>query len=110
VKFTPEGGEIVVVAQVADDMLRVSVRDTGVGITAEELPRIFERFYKSDAARRSAGSGLGLAIAKHIVQGQGGTIWAESTPGRGASLFFTLPLATAPEEAPAPRQGNSPSQ
>ena len=81
VKFTPEGGEIVIHAGVADGMLQVSVRDTGVGITAEELPRIFERFYKSDAARRSAGSGLGLAIAKHIVQGHGGTIWAESTPG-----------------------------
>ena len=57
VKFTPEGGEIVVSAGLTDGMLRVSVRDTGVGITAEELPRIFERFYKTDAARRSAGPG-----------------------------------------------------
>ncbi len=96
VKFTPEGGEIVVDAGVTDGMLWVSVRDTGVGITAEELPRIFERFYKSDSARRSAGSGLGLAIAKHIVQGHGGTIWVQSTPGQGATFSFTLPLVTSP--------------
>ena len=92
VKFTPEGGEIVVGAEMADGMVLMSVRDTGVGIAAEELPRIFERFYKSDAARRSPGSGLGLAIAKHIVQAHGGKIWAESMPGRGATFFFTLPL------------------
>jgi two-component system, OmpR family, phosphate regulon sensor histidine kinase PhoR len=103
VKFTPEGGEIIIAARVIGGMLRVSVRDTGVGITAEELPRIFERFYKTDAARRSAGTGLGLAIAKHIVQGHGGTIWAESTAGHGATITFTLPLATPPGEASAPQ-------
>jgi len=95
VKFTPEGGEIAVGVGVTDGMIQVSVRDTGVGITAEELPRIFERFYKTDAARRSAGSGLGLAIAKHIVQGHGGAIWAESTPGHGATFSFTMPLAAS---------------
>jgi two-component system, OmpR family, phosphate regulon sensor histidine kinase PhoR len=100
VKFTPDGGEIVAAAKSADGMLRVSVRDTGVGITAEELPRIFERFYKSDPARRSPGSGLGLAIAEHIVLAHGGTIWAESTQGAGATVSFTLPLATPGEIAP----------
>jgi two-component system, OmpR family, phosphate regulon sensor histidine kinase PhoR len=94
VKFTPEGGEIVATAASVDGMVRVSVRDTGVGIAAEELPRVFERFYKSDMARRSPGSGLGLAIAKHIVQAHGGTIWAESVPGAGATFSFTMPLAT----------------
>jgi two-component system, OmpR family, phosphate regulon sensor histidine kinase PhoR len=103
VKFTPEGGEIVVDTGVTEGMLQVSVRDTGVGISAEELPRVFERFYKTDAARRSAGSGLGLAIARHIVQSHGGTIWAESTPGRGATFSFTLPLATPPDGASASR-------
>ncbi len=96
VKFTPEGGEVVASAELADGMVQMSVRDTGVGITAEDLPRIFERFYKSDMARRSPGSGLGLAIAKHIVQAHGGTIWAESAPGAGASISFTVPLATPP--------------
>src|SRR5215212_2846301 len=100
VKFTPEGGEIVARAELADGMLQMSVRDTGVGVSAEELPRIFERFYKSDAARRSPGSGLGLAIAKHTVQAHGGTIWAESTPGAGATVSFTVPLATPPDKAP----------
>jgi two-component system phosphate regulon sensor histidine kinase PhoR len=102
VKFTPGGGEIFVAADVADGMLRVSVRDTGVGIAAAELPRIFERFYKTDAARRSAGSGLGLAIAKHIVLAHDGVIRAESTPGHGATFVFTVPLAT-PHDAIAER-------
>jgi two-component system phosphate regulon sensor histidine kinase PhoR len=102
IKFTPPGGEIVGSAGVADGTLRVSVRDTGVGVAADELPRVFERFYKTDAARRSAGSGLGLAIAKHIVQAHGGTIWADSTPGRGATFSFTLPLAAPPDGLPAP--------
>jgi two-component system phosphate regulon sensor histidine kinase PhoR len=103
VKFTPEGGEIAARAELADGMVRVSIQDTGVGISAEELPRIFERFYKSDAARRSPGSGLGLAIAKHIVQAHGGTIQAESTPGRGATLSFTMPVdprSDGPERGP----------
>jgi two-component system, OmpR family, phosphate regulon sensor histidine kinase PhoR len=100
VKFTPEGGEIVATAELAEGMLQVSVRDTGAGITAEELPRIFERFYKSDAARRSPGSGLGLAIAKHIVQAHGGTIWAESIPGAGTTVSFTMPLMTPRDVAP----------
>jgi two-component system phosphate regulon sensor histidine kinase PhoR len=103
VKFTPAGGEIVARAEVADGMVEVSVRDTGVGITAEELPRIFERFYKSDTARRSPGSGLGLAIAKHIVQAHGGTIRAESTPGHGATFSFTMPL-----DAPSVRPNREP--
>ena len=70
----------------------VSVSDTGVGIASGELPRIFERFYKVDRARKREGSGtgLGLAIAKHIVEAHGGHIWAESN-GSGATFYFTLP-------------------
>ena len=74
------------------DWVLISVRDTGVGIPAEDLDRIFERFYKTDRARSGGGTGLGLSIAKHIVQAHGGQIWAESTEGRGSTLYFTLPV------------------
>jgi two-component system phosphate regulon sensor histidine kinase PhoR len=95
IKFTPPGGTITVSAAAANGDLRVAVHDTGVGVAPEELPRLFERFYKTDKARHSKGTGLGLAIAKHIVQAHGGTIWAESVPGEGATFFFTLHLADA---------------
>jgi two-component system phosphate regulon sensor histidine kinase PhoR len=111
IKFTPAGGATVfvlseqeAVAQLAklrvalaevdltpEDVWVVGVRDTGVGIPREELPRIFERFYKVDRARGQGGSGLGLAIAKHIVEAHGGRIWAESTVGKGTTFYFTVP-------------------
>jgi two-component system, OmpR family, phosphate regulon sensor histidine kinase PhoR len=73
------------------DMLTVAVRDTGVGIAREDLPRIFERFYKVSRARGQGGTGLGLAIAKHIVEAHGGHIWVQSEEGKGATFFFTVP-------------------
>jgi len=91
IKFTPPGGQITVSAT-AGTMVTISVQDTGVGIAAADLPRIFERFYKADRARSSGGTGLGLAIAKHIVQAHGGQIWAESIEGHGATFRFTLPI------------------
>jgi two-component system phosphate regulon sensor histidine kinase PhoR len=99
IKFTPAGGEIAVRATVDQGAVTISVVDTGVGIAPNELPRLFERFYKTDKARGSAGTGLGLAIAKHIIQAHGGTIWAESAPGKGTTLFFTVPIARAGEYA-----------
>jgi two-component system OmpR family sensor kinase len=77
----------------------VTVADTGPGIPADELPHIFERFYRGDRsrARKGAdGSGLGLSIAKAIVEAHGGQIWVESEQGQGASFIFTLPLAEPP--------------
>lgn len=92
IKFTPAGGSIVVRADQRGEWLVVDVIDTGAGIPADELPRLFERFYKSDRARRSSGTGLGLAIAKHIVQTHGGQINVESAVGRGSTFTFELPL------------------
>jgi two-component system phosphate regulon sensor histidine kinase PhoR len=73
----------------------VSVSDTGIGIPAHDLPRIFERFYKVDRSRNrtSGGSGLGLAIAKHLIEGHGGRLWAISEEGSGSTFYFTLPIA-----------------
>lgn len=93
IKFTPPGGRITVRADQADGEVAISVADTGIGIAAEDLPRIFERFYKVDKSRASSGTGLGLAIAKHTVLAHGGRIWAESELGRGARFTFTLPVA-----------------
>jgi two-component system phosphate regulon sensor histidine kinase PhoR len=93
IKFTPPGGQVTVSAVVAGDEVVMSVRDTGVGIAAENLDRIFERFYKADRARSGGGTGLGLAIAKHIVQAHGGRIWAESVEGKGSAFYFSLSVA-----------------
>ncbi len=103
VKFTPSGGTIVIGTALQPDLLtqRFYVSDTGVGIRAEELSRIFERFYKTDRARSKAGfigpggggTGLGLAIARNVVETHGGRITAESTVGQGSIFTFTLPVA-----------------
>jgi len=102
IKFTPSGGTVTIgtVLERGGQTQRFFVRDTGVGIRPEELPRIFERFYKADRARSKTdfigpgggGSGLGLAIARHVVEALGGRIIAESTPGQGSTFTFTLPV------------------
>jgi two-component system phosphate regulon sensor histidine kinase PhoR len=110
IKFTPPQGRITVQASFIDqeDVVRahrqplaslspcilIAVRDTGVGIPADDLPRIFERFYKADQARSGGGTGLGLAIAKHIVQGHNGHIWAESAEGEGSTFYVAIPAVT----------------
>ena len=90
VKFTSKGGVTVTAQPEGTDWVRISVRDTGDGIPADELPRIFERFYKVDRARGRSGTGLGLALAKHIVEAHGGRIWVTSTLGKGTAFWFTV--------------------
>lgn len=94
IKFTPAGGRISLSAQAAGNEVVLSIRDTGAGIPAKDLPRIFERFFKTDRARSGGGTGLGLAIAKHIVQAHGGRIWAESVEGRGSAFHIALPVTS----------------
>ena len=93
IKFTPAGGAIGLTVRPSEAELEVNVRDNGVGIASEHMPYIFQRFYKGDRSRSSEGIGLGLALATHLVQAQGGRIWAESEPGAGATFHFTLPLS-----------------
>ncbi len=92
IKFTPQGG-VEVGASLQGEEVVITVRDTGVGIPAEVLPRIFERFYKADRARSGGGTGLGLAIAKHLVLAHNGRIWAESREGEGSAFHVALPCA-----------------
>lgn len=96
IKFTPSGGFVTVTARAVPDGVVISVADTGTGIPAADVPRIFERFYKADRARAGGGTGLGLAIAKHTVQAHNGRIWVESVEGRGSTFSFTLPLVSLP--------------
>ncbi|HMP42585.1 MAG TPA: ATP-binding protein [Roseiflexaceae bacterium] len=120
IKFSPNEGEIIIAAQPisvdpqghlitgypspavtlppghgSGDWIMITIQDSGIGIPGQDLPRIFERFYKVDRARtrNSGGTGLGLAIAKHLVEGHGGRIWATSREGHGSTFFLTLPLA-----------------
>jgi len=116
IKFTPPGGRVDVFAtrwdpqtggswtpsslDQAPDVLssgewvQIKVEDSGVGIPIEDLPRVFERFYKADRARSGGGTGLGLSIAKHIVQAHDGYIWAQSVEGEGAVFTVVLPVLT----------------
>ncbi len=91
VKFTPTSGEVTLMAESTPGNVRFAVRDTGIGIPAEEVSRIFERFYRVDKSRTGSGTGLGLSIARHIVEAHGGKIWAESMEGQGSTIYFTIP-------------------
>jgi two-component system phosphate regulon sensor histidine kinase PhoR len=108
VKFSPDGGEVVVGVREDEGEIRVWVRDPGIGVPAADLARIFERFYKVDRARvrGRGGTGLGLSIARHVVESHGGRIWAESEEGEGSTFIFTIPLAPA-GAAVAPPMGGS---
>ena len=96
IKFNNPGGKVTISTTFLNESAIVSVSDTGMGISKEDLPHIFERFYKADKARSQGGSGLGLAIAKHTIQAHGGNISVKSEEGKGTTITFDLPLNTKP--------------
>jgi two-component system OmpR family sensor kinase/two-component system sensor histidine kinase BaeS len=108
-RHTPVGGSVTVSASLAGEAVEIAVADTGEGISPEDLPHIFERFWRADPARTRGepprshagpepvnGTGLGLSVAQSLVEAQGGRIWAESILGQGSTFRFTLPLAGPP--------------
>jgi two-component system phosphate regulon sensor histidine kinase PhoR len=92
IKFNNSGGKIKISTSTDSKSAIVSIADTGIGISKEDLPHVFERFYKVDEARSKGGSGLGLAIAKHTIQAHGGNIRAQSEQGKGSIFTFSLPF------------------
>lgn len=93
IKYTPDSGKISLSAfECEDGMVQIDISDTGMGIEAKHIPRLFERFYRVDKARSRelGGTGLGLSIVKHIIQYHGGEIWVRSTPNKGSTFSFTL--------------------
>lgn len=99
-KYTPEGGVVTLSACAEGDVVRVRVRDTGVGIPAADLPHVFDRFYKVDKSHHSKGTGLGLAIAYEIMKHLGEEMSVTSEPGRGSCFTFTLHIAQGAAEPP----------
>ncbi len=93
VKFTHAGGEINLSATTTNGSVQFAVQDTGIGIPSDDLPRVFERFYRVDRSRSGGGTGLGLSIARHLVEAHRGKIWVESVEGKGSTFFFTIPRA-----------------
>ena len=92
VKFTPQGGRILLSTSNGASWVEIKVADTGAGIARDHQPHIFERFYKVARSRRDGGTGLGLAIVKHIVHAHGGEVWVESEEGQGSTFGFTVPV------------------
>jgi signal transduction histidine kinase len=116
IKFTPAGGHVTIEACMAPirrpfqeetlfgeedpDAVRITVRDTGIGMAPDQLGRVFEAFYQVDSGptRAHGGAGLGLSIVRNLVEAHGGEVWAESEPGRGTAVCFTLPVAATAAE------------
>jgi signal transduction histidine kinase len=122
IRFTPAGGQVTLRCRRTGGRAVLSVEDSGCGIAAADLPRVFDRFYRADAVRArdrdaggrstGGGAGLGLAIAKWVAEAHGGTIEAASQPGRGSVFTVQLPLTSPEPAAPQPRgvaQGGSAS-
>jgi len=102
IKFT-DTGEVAIKAEASSGSFRVSVRDTGPGISAADQAKLFQEFQQADNAitKKKGGTGLGLAISKRIIEMHGGKIWVESQPGRGSTFAFTLPVVVERQAEPA---------
>ncbi len=93
IKYSPKGGDIVIFGQRKDNSLVLGVRDQGIGISVEDQTKLFKPFERLETTTGIAGVGLGLNVCRRLVEAQGGRIWVESEPGKGAIFSFTLPLA-----------------
>jgi two-component system phosphate regulon sensor histidine kinase PhoR len=104
IKFNHYEGRVTITTEQQNGRAAIHIEDTGVGIAAQDLPRVFERLYRADKSRsrRTEGTGLGLAIVKHLVQAHGGEITVHSELGRGSRFTFTLPLATPQDSTSVP--------
>ncbi|MBI5200965.1 MAG: response regulator, partial [Elusimicrobia bacterium] len=109
VQYTPEGGKVTLSVEVKAAEVIVSVRDTGIGISKEDLPRVFQRFFQTEAAQkmRRAGFGLGLKIAQEIVKTHGGAMGVESEVGKGSRFFFNVPIPAEPPTGEAQTAGGA---
>jgi signal transduction histidine kinase len=96
VKYTPAGGRVEIAVTRNGGGAVVEVRDTGIGMSREELPRIWERLYRGDQSRSERGLGLGLSLVRAIVEAHGGQVTVESTPGQGTRFLLTLPPKPVP--------------
>ncbi len=108
VKYGREGGEITIaIVEKNQKEVQFSIKDNGVGIPKEDIPRIFERFYRVDKGRSQdlGGTGLGLSIVKHLVQAHGGKVWAESQLEKGSTFYFTMPAYPSPHPSPPRGEG-----
>jgi signal transduction histidine kinase len=95
VKFTPDGGRVAISVRVENGDVRIEVRDTGIGVAPDDQERIFEEFRQVGRERSREGTGLGLTLTKRFVELHGGRIWLESTPGKGSTFTFILPMRRA---------------
>ncbi|KKO18209.1 MAG: response regulator [Candidatus Brocadia sp.] len=108
IKFTPENGKIVLEAGVMEEMLQLSVSDTGIGMKSEDQQKVFKEFWQADSsfARKYEGTGLGLALTKRIIEMHGGKIWFESEYGKGSVFYFTLPIKASAKK-PEPKEAKT---
>jgi len=103
VKYTPQGGEVAVTVSEHDSWVNLEVSDTGIGISSDQIPLIFERFYRTDEARTAGGSGLGLSIARQIAEAHGGKIIVESELDEGSTFVLLISAGNEPNGEPAAR-------